>query len=167
MMGYLAPANADESLRKRRRNPFQGPEDPSEWAVFTGDLGYADEDGFLFLKGRRDGMIKVMGNRVYPQEVTHQVLAVSGIRDAVVAVVDDPPGSAALIAFVVTEPSSRLSAASIRQALKSRLPAYMVPRRICLVGEIPRTTSGKPDSRQLLAEIDGCLCPSARGEEPT
>ena len=69
MDGYLDGDNHE----KLRPNPFRGPRDSNALAVFTGDYGYLDHDGYLFLRGRRDAMVKIAGNRVYPREIVEQL----------------------------------------------------------------------------------------------
>jgi acyl-coenzyme A synthetase/AMP-(fatty) acid ligase len=95
MEGYLS--GSDDN--KRRRNPFRDHRDPSEWAIFTGDLGYVDDAGFLFLHGRRDTMVKIDGNRVYPDEVTRQILSIPRVIEATVIGVP-ADGEYRLIAFI-------------------------------------------------------------------
>ena len=85
MLGYLDGADEQNKLRD---NPFRGPDDPDAKAVFTGDVGHLDEDGYLYLLGRRDAMLKIMGNRVYPAEVVTQLLALPGVLQAEVVGVD-------------------------------------------------------------------------------
>ena len=151
MMGYLG--NADGST-KLRENPFRGEDDPSPFAVFTGDMGHLDDDGYLFLKGRRDTMLKVMGNRVYPQEVVNQIVTIPGVRDAVVVGVRQEDGLTRLVAFLTVSRGVDLSAGAVRKMLGARLPAFMIPKEIVFVGQMPRTPSGKVDERRL---VDGLV----------
>jgi len=151
MLGYLGAAGHPDPNDKVRPNPFFGPDDPSPHAVFTGDTGYLDADGHLHLKGRRDSMLKILGNRVYPQEVTAQVLSLPGIRDAVVVGVPRPDGQSALVAFLVPAADSEPTVGSLRKLLNARLPAYMVPREFVFVDRIPRTATGKADPHTLVA----------------
>ncbi|MFI5364212.1 MAG: class I adenylate-forming enzyme family protein [Candidatus Binatia bacterium] len=159
MMGYLG--EADSLNPKLRRNPFWGENDPSPLAVFTGDLGYLDDAGYLFLKGRRDGMVKVTGNRVYPQEVADQIATIPGIRDVVVTGMTRADGQSTLIAFLAVARGADLSLGAVRKVLGAKLPAFMVPKEIVIVEQIPRTPSGKPDQRRLVEEYAGGC---ARGE---
>src|SRR5581483_5573714 len=76
MLGYL---DGNDPEHKLRPNPYAGPDDPAPLAIFTGDQGRLDEDGYLFLEGRRDDMVKIQGNRIYPNEVRDQLLAVPGV----------------------------------------------------------------------------------------
>jgi acyl-coenzyme A synthetase/AMP-(fatty) acid ligase len=150
MMGYLEHSRSPAGTDKLRPNPFYGSDDPSPVAIFTADMGYLDEAGYLYLKGRRDGMLKIMGNRVYPQEVTHQILTISGVREAVVVGLPRADGETIIVAFIAPAQGVDLSPASVRKALNTKLPAFMIPREIVFVEHIPRTPTGKPDQRRLV-----------------
>jgi acyl-CoA synthetase (AMP-forming)/AMP-acid ligase II len=151
MMGYLDSREAGTvPENKLRANPFYGDDDPSPLAIFTGDMGYLDEDGYLFLRGRRDSMVKVMGNRVYPQEVTNQVLTVPDVREAVVAGVTGEDGQTNLVAFVRVSSGSNLTPGMVRKMLNAKLPTFMVPKEIVFVDRVPYTASGKPDHGKLV-----------------
>jgi acyl-coenzyme A synthetase/AMP-(fatty) acid ligase len=153
MMGYLERTDGNRELsEKLRKNPFHGQDDPSPFAVFTGDLGYLDDEGYLFLKGRQDGMLKVMGNRVYPQEVINQIVTLPGVREAVVSGVTRADGQTVVVAFVALLRGAELSAAAVRKMLSAKLPAFMIPKEIVFVQQMPRTPSGKPDQRRLVEE---------------
>lgn len=140
MLGYLG--GQDQSA-KRRPNPFRSATDPNEWAIFTGDQGRLDGEGFLFVEGRQDGMLKVSGNRVYPSEIVSVLMAREGTVDAEVVGVPDASGETVLVAFVVN-PDLGDSGAELRR-LADRLPNYMVPRHLVVRPAIERTASGKPD----------------------
>ena len=153
MVGYLGDASEHAELQtKLRVNPFLDDGDRSPLAVFTGDLGYRDDEGYLFLKGRRDRMLKVLGNRVYPQEVTNQLLTIPGVREAVVAGIPRADGQTVLVAFLSAASGKELSARAVRKALGAKLPAFMIPREIVFVDEMPRTLSGKSDERRLVED---------------
>lgn len=154
MKGYLGNrALSEGERRKLQPNPFYGPTDPSTMAVFTGDLGYLDNEGFLYLKGRRDGMVKIQGNRVYPQEVTEQILCVPGVHDAVVVGYPAADGDGSLSAFVVPTRGTDLTLSYLRKELSRRLPSYMVPQNMIFVKAIPRTATGKADIKPLLESL--------------
>jgi acyl-coenzyme A synthetase/AMP-(fatty) acid ligase len=120
-------------------------------AIRTGDMGHLDDDGFLYLSGRRDAMVKIHGNRVYPEEVTARIHAMAGILDA--EVVTSPVSSAgddvSLTAFVVGDAESTQDPMRFRRELAASLPAYMVPADVRFLGELPRTATGKPDKQRL------------------
>jgi acyl-coenzyme A synthetase/AMP-(fatty) acid ligase len=147
MLGYL---DGDDPQHKLRPNPFSGADDDAPFAVFTGDQGYLDEDGYLYLVGRRDEMLKVSGNRLYPRAVSDQLAAIDGVAEAEVVGVKLKDDDTHLVAFVVREPSCALQPMLIRRALAMRVPSFMLPEHVAILPMMPRTANGKPD-RQALA----------------
>jgi acyl-coenzyme A synthetase/AMP-(fatty) acid ligase len=146
MTGYL---DGEDPQRKLRPNPFFGEGDRRRFAVFTGDLGFLDEDGHLYLKGRRDAMLKVEGNRVYPQEIAKHIVGLEAVQEAEVVGIRDDGGRTMLVGFVVLARGVSTSARELRRALIDRLPSYMVPSHVVALEAIPRTASGKPDVPEL------------------
>jgi amino acid adenylation domain-containing protein len=126
----------------------------------TGDLGYADEDGFLFLVGRRHDMIKVGAHRVGASEIEDVLHNFKGITEAaVVAAPHDILGEVP-VAFVTANDASILADAdAIRAFCAERLPSHKVPTRIVFLDEMPRTSEvGKTDRvslRSRAAEVVG------------
>jgi long-chain acyl-CoA synthetase len=107
----------------------------------TGDLGFMDSDGFLFLRGRKDDMINVGGLKVSPFEVAQVLQSHSCVREAAVAGVKDAMGEEVVYAVVTLKtPASEQDLLSFCRA---RLSEYKVPRRIDIVEEMPRGPSGK------------------------
>jgi acyl-CoA synthetase (AMP-forming)/AMP-acid ligase II len=155
MLGYL---DGDDPQHKLRPNPFYGPDDEAALAVFTGDHGYLDEDGYLYLVGRRDEMLKVSGNRLYPREVSDQLAAVDGVAEAEVVGVKRDDDETHLVAFVVQGPSRALEPMVIRRELALRVPSFMLPAHVVILPAMPRTANGKPD-RQALAARAAALLP--------
>jgi D-alanine--poly(phosphoribitol) ligase subunit 1 len=118
----------------------------------TGDLGREDAAGIFHHLGRLDNQVKVLGNRVELEEVEAHLQAVS--RSELAAAVAWPisHGSAGgIVAFVA---GAALEPAQIREALKKRLPAYMVPSVIHAIETMPMTASGKVDRKSLRARLD-------------
>jgi acyl-coenzyme A synthetase/AMP-(fatty) acid ligase len=156
MLGYL---DGDDPQHKRRPNPFCRPDDEAAFAVFTGDQGYLDEDEYLYVVGRRDEMLKVSGNRLYPREVSNQLTAIDGVAEAEVVGVKLHDDQTHLVAFVVQEPSSALQPMMLRRALASRVPAFMLPEHMVILPALPRTANGKPDRQALTARAAALLPP--------
>ncbi|MBB1472352.1 AMP-binding protein [Luteimonas sp. MC1782] len=122
----------------------------------TGDIGHLDDDGFLFLAGRRSDLIKTGGHRVHPMEVEEVLHELPGIIEAAVAGVDDEVLGQVVKAWVVTD-GRALDARGVRAHCRDRLAAHKVPKLVDFVGALPRTASGKV-RRAVLAE------PVAEGE---
>jgi acyl-CoA synthetase (AMP-forming)/AMP-acid ligase II len=154
MLGYL---DGDDPQNKRRPNPFFGPDDDAAFAVFTGDQGYLDEDRYLYLLGRRDEMLKVSGNRLYPREISDQLAAIDGVAEAEVVGVKRDDDDMRLVAFVVREPSSSLPPMMIRRELALCVPSFMLPEQVVILRALPRTANGKPDRQALAAQAAALL----------
>jgi len=150
MLGYL---DGSEREGKLLPNPFQSHEDTSPMAIFTGDMGCVDADGYLFVKGRQDAMLKVAGNRIYPAEIAAQILVLPHVIEAEVLGIKSPDGQTEIVAFVVAD-AAGLSELGLRRELTARLPSYMVPRRVILLQRMPRTANGKPDRPALLQQLE-------------
>ncbi|MGV9964166.1 amino acid adenylation domain-containing protein [Streptomyces olivaceus] len=119
-------------------------------AYRTGDLVRIGEDGQLRHLGRADDEFKISGQRVQPAEVESALLFHPGVREAAVAGQVLPDGTRRLVARLVPEGPAP-SAADVREHLRARLPAAMVPSAVEFVGRLPRTGSGKIDRAALAA----------------
>lgn len=109
---------------------------------FTGDLGFADEEGYIFLTGRARDMIKTGGNRVSAKEVEDVVTSMAGVVEAaVIGVPDEILGEAVKVLVVPSSPE--LTEDSVMNELKRRLPPYMRPKWVELRGALPKNQSGK------------------------
>jgi acyl-CoA synthetase (AMP-forming)/AMP-acid ligase II len=123
---------------------------PDGW-FRTGDVGYLDEDGFLFLTGRRNELINRGGAKISPAEVDAALLAHPAVRAAATFGVPDERLGEDIVAAVVLEDSAAVPSRILRAWLLDRLAPFKTPRRIWFVADLPRTASGKPQ-RRLLAE---------------
>ena len=134
MLGYL---DSDRAAPNLRADPFFGSSDSSPLAVFTGDIGWLDEDGFLFVQGRSDAMLKVAGNRVYPKEVADQIAAVPGVGEVEVIGQKDDRGETQILAFIVARGGETISDLELRRQLLKLLPSYMMPRQLFVLPRMP------------------------------
>jgi oxalate---CoA ligase len=126
--------------------------DAGGW-LLTGDLGYLDADGYLFLVGRSDDVINRGGEKIYPREIEEILLAQPGVRSAaVIGAADDVLGERP-VAYVV--PDTHAVADEVEALLRSvcaeRLPRHKQPSEFWLVNEMPLGPTGKI-SRRLLKE---------------
>lgn len=115
---------------------------------YTGDLAYIDDEGYLFLKGRKDDMYISGGENIYPQEIEASLEQINGITKAVVLPIDDIKWGKSSIAFV-TISDNQLNADTIRLDLKKLLADYKIPKSIFILEEIPLTSLGKISRKKL------------------
>jgi acyl-CoA synthetase (AMP-forming)/AMP-acid ligase II len=116
----------------------------------TGDAGFLDADGYLFIHDRVKDMIVSGGENVYPLEVEQALGAHDAVREVAVIGVDDAEFGQRLAAFVVPEPTAHASADDLKRYVKERLAGYKVPRDVTLLDELPRNAAGKVVKRELL-----------------
>lgn len=109
----------------------------------TGDGGYLDSDGFLFLVGRRSDIIKTGAHRVNPIEVEETIADIPGIDDAGVAGIDDNILGQSIAAYIVIAPGHDITIERIKAHCRERMAAYKVPKQVYFVDSLPRTASGK------------------------
>jgi acyl-CoA synthetase (AMP-forming)/AMP-acid ligase II len=119
----------------------------------SGDIGYLDDAGRLFVVGRDDEMIVSGGENVYPIEVEKTLVAHPEVAEAAVIGVDDEQFGQRLAAFVV--PSGRVTADELKQYVRDNLANYKVPRDITLLDELPRNSTGKILRRELQERAGG------------
>lgn len=108
----------------------------------TGDMGYRDADGFFYVTGREDNLLKVGGHRINTQEVEDALLATGLAIEAVVIGVPDDLHGHKLVA-VVTPENKALTESQILAKTADILPHYKVPSKLVLVRSVPKTNSGK------------------------
>lgn len=114
---------------------------PLTGAFRTGDLGYLDEDGDLWLLTRRSDLIVSGGENIYPEEVERALLAHPAVREACVFGLPDPEWGQIVAAALVTD--APLTGPALRQFLRARLAGYKLPRQFAFVAQLPHTASGK------------------------
>ncbi|QFU82260.1 class I adenylate-forming enzyme family protein [Natronorubrum aibiense] len=123
--------------------------DGKRW-LRSGDIGYLDDDGHLFVVGRRGDMFTVGCANVYPREIEEVLYDIDGVTGAaVIDVRDDLKG--AVITAIVTRDSD-VTEAQIREICRARLGEHEIPEQIEFVDDIPRTATGKID-RVALGEM--------------
>jgi O-succinylbenzoic acid--CoA ligase len=116
--------------------------DADEW-LHTGDLGHIDEEGFLYVTGRRSEVIVSGGENVMPAEVEAVLLAHAAVADAAVIGRPDPEWQEAVSALVVLSESGQASEEELRDHCTASLAPFKVPKRVEFVESLPRTPSGK------------------------
>jgi acyl-CoA synthetase (AMP-forming)/AMP-acid ligase II len=121
----------------------------------SGDMGYLDAAGRLFVVGRDDEMIVSGGENVYPIEVEQVLTAHPDVAEASVVGVTDEQYGQRLVAFVVVRPGGATDADALRAFVRDNLTNYKVPREVCILSELPRNATGKILRAELLARAQG------------
>jgi long-chain acyl-CoA synthetase len=115
----------------------------------TGDMGRLDDEGFLYLAGRRSDMIKIGAHRVHPSDIEQVIGEVCGVAEVAVIGIDDEVLGQRVKAFVVAD-GERVPE-RIRAHCRACLAAYKIPKQIELVASLPKTASGKVQRARLIA----------------
>jgi o-succinylbenzoate---CoA ligase len=115
----------------------------------TGDIGYLDEDGYLYVLDRRTDLIVSGGENVYPAEIESVLLSHPGIEEAGVCGQEDAQWGQVPVAFVVLKAGSALSVEELLSYTSQKLAGYKQPRDIYFREHLPRTSSGKLLRREL------------------
>ncbi|MCO1580978.1 AMP-binding protein [Crossiella sp. SN42] len=115
----------------------------------TGDVGYLDPAGRLFVAGRDDDMIVSGGENVYPREVEDLLARHPQVREAAVLGVPDREFGQRLAAYVVLDEQAELDAEAVRELVKANLARHCVPRDVVFLEALPRNATGKVLKREL------------------
>lgn len=127
----------------------------NDW-LHTGDLGYMDDDGFVFIVDRAKDMVIRGGENVYCSEVEAAIYHHDAVVEAIVFGVPDERLGEAVVAVIVLRPDASLTADELREFLSTDLSAYKIPSKVWFRDEpIPRNASGKFLKREVRDQILG------------
>ena len=124
--------------------------EPIKGAFNTDDIGYIDEDGFLYLLNRRKDIIISGGENIYPKEIEDVLYGMDGILECAVIPVSDPKWGQVPVLCVVTNRSEE----DISQYLLSRLAKYKVPKRMIYFDALPKNSMGKILRQDLIHTVE-------------
>ncbi|MFH1141882.1 MAG: AMP-binding protein, partial [Chloroflexota bacterium] len=139
MKGYW---NREEATKETLR---------SGW-LYTGDLGYWDEDGYIFLAGRAKDFIKRGGEMVAPEEVEQVLMSFPGVDEAAIIGVPDDYWGERVRAIVVRKPGAHVTAAELIDYCRPRMAGFKRPEDVVFINELPRNPMGKVLKRVLREE---------------
>jgi long-chain acyl-CoA synthetase len=124
-----------------------GPE--GETWLYTGDLGYLDPDGYVFIVDRKKDLIKVSGYQVWPREIEEVLASHPSVSEVGVAAIPDPTKGEIPKAWVVPRAGTSPSPDELRAYCRERLAPYKVPAQVVIVAELPKSGAGKILRRKL------------------
>jgi long-chain acyl-CoA synthetase len=120
--------------------------------LYTGDMALQDEEGYFYIKGRKQDLIKVNDQNVYPGEIEEALSRNEKVREVVVAGKYDKRHGDIIAAYVVLQPDVEATESELRRFAADQLADYKVPGHIEFRGSLPRTQSGKYLRRELSTE---------------
>ena len=117
--------------------------------MHSGDLGYFDEEGRLFVAGRDDDMVISGGENVFPRELEDALIEHPKVQDVVVTGIPDPQWGQCLAAYVVPREGETLTQEEVVEYAKGHVARFAVPRAVMFLDELPRNPTGKVMKRNL------------------
>ena len=116
---------------------------------FTGDIGYMDDEGYLFIVDRKKDMIIAGGYNIYPRDIDEVLFEHPKIQEACAVGLPDPYRGETVKVFVVTKPGEAMTEEEVTSYCRKKLAAYKVPKLVEFMDELPKSTVGKVMRRQL------------------
>ena len=120
--------------------------------LYTGDLGYLDDDGYLFIIDRKKDVIKPGGFQVWPRDVEEVIALHPDVCEVGVAGVPDDYQGEAVKAWVVLRQGAKLGVGELKEFCKKELAAYKVPKYVAFTSELPKSLVGKVLRRKLVEQ---------------
>lgn len=145
--GHVAYHKAEEKTAELRHGDF----------VATGDIGYLNEEGFLFISDRKTDMVISGGVNIYPAEVEQALISMPGISDCAVFGIPHPEFGEQLVAAVQLNEGQKMGDEQVQLYLKDRIASYKVPRIIKYCETFPREDSGKVKKHKLRDTLFGSI----------
>lgn len=121
--------------------------------LHTGDIGYLDEDGDLFITDRKKDMLLRGGENIYPVEIENALYRINAISEASVFGIPDSKYGEEVYACVVLKPGHEITKDEIISECRKYIPHYKCPKQIEFLKELPKTQTGKFDKKLLRAEV--------------
>lgn len=126
----------------------------NDW-LLTGDMGYMDEDGFLFIVDRKKDLIISKGINIYPREIEEVIDRYEGVgASAVVGIVDEKSGEVPIVYIELNEGVKQCDEAGLKQYMREHLANYKIPKQIHIIEEFPKNATGKVLKRVLKERLN-------------
>jgi long-chain acyl-CoA synthetase len=159
MQGYWQ--RPKETANAVREGPVPG---SGERWLYTGDLGYLDADGYLFLVDRKKDLLKPGGKQVWPREVEEAIASHPAVDEVGVWKISDDHLGEAVKAWVVLKADQQVTAAELKNHSKNHLADYKVPKMIAFRDSLPKTPVGKLQRRALVQQDVGSSSRAPQGQ---
>ena len=129
----------------------------------TGDIGHVDDDGYLYVVGRKKEVIKRGGHSVFPLEIDNALITHPSVAEAITFPIPHDTLGEDVMAAVVGKPDASIDPGSLREHLSASLSSYKIPTRVLIVDSIPRNAIGKALRREMPQQLASQLAPESRG----
>lgn len=137
------------------KNPDATAEASAHGWHHTGDIGYLDDDGFLFIVDRAKDMIITGGFNVYSAEVEQAVMEVDGVQDCAVIGLADEKWGERVVAVIQPRPGSTVDPGAVRDHVKSRIGSVKAPKEVLVWDDLPRSKVGKVLKTEVKSQLSG------------
>ena len=118
--------------------------------LLTGDMGYMDDEGFLFIVDRRKDLIISKGINIYPREIEEVIDVFEGVSaSAVIGIVDEKHGEIPIVYIELSEEHDSLDEVGLKKYMREHLANYKIPKQIHVIDELPKNATGKVLKRVL------------------
>ncbi len=118
--------------------------------LLTGDMGYMDDEGFLFIVDRKKDLIISKGINIYPREIEEVIDSFSGVgASAVIGIVDEKSGEVPVVYIELAEGVNMLDEQALKKYMRQHLANYKIPKQIYVIDELPKNATGKVLKRVL------------------
>lgn len=135
-------AKGDNIMQGYLNNPQETQEVLKNGWLYTGDIGYKDFDGYIYLVSRKNDMIKHLGHRIAPIEIENHINSCENVIESAVVDYCDKQGNVEIIAYIVLR-DKKYGMGNIAKNLRPRLPLYKIPSIYRIADELPKTANGK------------------------
>lgn len=139
-------------IREYWRRPKETAETIEDGWLHSGDMGYIDDEGYLFLVDRKKDMYISGGENVYPAEVEDVIMSFDKVADAGVIGIPDKKWGEIGMAIVVKKPDAELTENEVIEFCKGKLAKYKIPKKVTFIDALPRTATGKILKKELRAQ---------------
>jgi fatty-acyl-CoA synthase len=139
-------------IREYWRRPKETAETIEDGWLHSGDMGYIDEEGYLFLVDRKKDMYISGGENVYPAEVEDVIMSFEKVADVGVIGIPDKKWGEVGMAIVVKKPDTELAENEVIEFCKGKLAKYKIPKKVAFIDALPRTATGKILKKELRAQ---------------
>jgi long-chain acyl-CoA synthetase len=142
MLGYWNKEELSKEMLKQGRYP-------GERILCSNDWFKMDEEGFLYFQGRNDDIIKTRGEKVSPIEIENVIYKIKGIKEVAILGIPDEIMGESILAYVTVYESSTLNEKDIQKECMNNLESFMVPKQVIFIDEMPKSSNGKIDKKEL------------------